>query len=266
MSYDEHIAYFLIVYHWPHIVNYDIVQHIYLFIYWLAMSNSMYNPMIYCWLNKRYGAALDPRPNPFIYRCLIIMMMIVLCRFRAHFYDAWRLILCCRRGEHGRMAGKPTHRKASTVVTRVGIAVDHNMHNGRPTPDGLTGRRRLHSEDVTHARLMFDDDGIHRGRQSSLRRHSAEPRNSNNTRHLLPPCVAAVDRGPVDGTSDTDEGNASSSQALAMTETSGGGGEPLIQSRSTNNNLTSSSIIVEEPSSMSANDGTGGASQGLLPV
>ena len=30
-------------------------QDIYLSIYWLAMSNSMYNPVIYCIMNHRYG-------------------------------------------------------------------------------------------------------------------------------------------------------------------------------------------------------------------
>ncbi len=29
------------------------IQHVYLVIYWLAMSNSMYNPFIYCWMNAR---------------------------------------------------------------------------------------------------------------------------------------------------------------------------------------------------------------------
>lgn len=29
-------------------------QHIYLVIYWVAMSNSMYNPIMYCWMNARY--------------------------------------------------------------------------------------------------------------------------------------------------------------------------------------------------------------------
>ena len=28
-------------------------QELFLGIFWLAMSNSMYNPMIYCWLNQR---------------------------------------------------------------------------------------------------------------------------------------------------------------------------------------------------------------------
>merc|ERR550532_3885061 len=30
------------------------IQEIYLAIYWLAMSNSMYNPMIYCFMNNRF--------------------------------------------------------------------------------------------------------------------------------------------------------------------------------------------------------------------
>ena len=35
-------------------INYSIyIQEIYLMIYWLAMSNSMYNPMIYCYMNQR---------------------------------------------------------------------------------------------------------------------------------------------------------------------------------------------------------------------
>lgn len=35
-------------------INYThYIQDIYLSIYWLAMSNSMYNPMIYCYMNQR---------------------------------------------------------------------------------------------------------------------------------------------------------------------------------------------------------------------
>lgn len=35
-------------------MEYEYIQHIYIAIYWLAMSNSMYNPIIYCWMNERY--------------------------------------------------------------------------------------------------------------------------------------------------------------------------------------------------------------------
>ncbi|XP_013772923.1 tachykinin-like peptides receptor 99D [Limulus polyphemus] len=46
--------YFLLAHHHPEIISSDYVQHIYLAIYWLAMSNSMYNPIIYCWMNSRF--------------------------------------------------------------------------------------------------------------------------------------------------------------------------------------------------------------------
>ncbi|RWS09340.1 tachykinin-like peptides receptor 99D [Dinothrombium tinctorium] len=46
-------AYFLLTHHFPAIVNFPYTQHIYLSIFWLAMSNSMYNPIIYCWMNSR---------------------------------------------------------------------------------------------------------------------------------------------------------------------------------------------------------------------
>lgn len=37
----------------PSINHSPYIQEIYLAIYWLAMSNSMYNPMIYCFMNNR---------------------------------------------------------------------------------------------------------------------------------------------------------------------------------------------------------------------
>ncbi|RWS27562.1 tachykinin-like peptides receptor 99D, partial [Leptotrombidium deliense] len=46
-------VYFILLYHFPQISQLPYIQHIYLSIYWLAMSNSMYNPFIYCWMNSR---------------------------------------------------------------------------------------------------------------------------------------------------------------------------------------------------------------------
>ncbi|GAB6020055.1 Tachykinin receptor [Chamberlinius hualienensis] len=46
--------YFIIIYYEPTINELPNIQHYYLLIYWLAMSNSMYNPMIYCWMNSRF--------------------------------------------------------------------------------------------------------------------------------------------------------------------------------------------------------------------
>ena len=47
-------VYFIISWHEPAIHTSTYIQELYLAIYWLAMSNSMYNPIIYCWMNKRY--------------------------------------------------------------------------------------------------------------------------------------------------------------------------------------------------------------------
>ncbi|XP_076358917.1 tachykinin-like peptides receptor 99D [Tachypleus tridentatus] len=47
-------VYFLLAHDHREITNYKIFQHVYLGIYWLAMSNSMYNPIIYCWMNSRF--------------------------------------------------------------------------------------------------------------------------------------------------------------------------------------------------------------------
>ncbi|XP_045120407.1 tachykinin-like peptides receptor 99D isoform X1 [Portunus trituberculatus] len=46
--------YFILSNLMPEIAHYEFIQETYLAIYWLAMSNSMYNPMIYCWLNNRF--------------------------------------------------------------------------------------------------------------------------------------------------------------------------------------------------------------------
>ncbi|KAJ6637260.1 Tachykinin-like peptides receptor 99D [Pseudolycoriella hygida] len=48
-------VYFIITSYYPKITKFEYIQEIYLAIYWLAMSNSMYNPIIYCWMNSRFG-------------------------------------------------------------------------------------------------------------------------------------------------------------------------------------------------------------------
>ncbi|XP_053636422.2 tachykinin-like peptides receptor 99D [Cherax quadricarinatus] len=47
-------VYFILSNLMPEIAHTDYIQETFLAIYWLAMSNSMYNPMIYCWLNNRF--------------------------------------------------------------------------------------------------------------------------------------------------------------------------------------------------------------------
>ncbi|XP_064459090.1 tachykinin-like peptides receptor 86C [Ornithodoros turicata] len=47
-------VYFLYVYHFPSTAYVDYIQHIYLVMYWLAMSHAMYNPIVYYWMNRRF--------------------------------------------------------------------------------------------------------------------------------------------------------------------------------------------------------------------
>lgn len=46
--------YFLTTHYWPAVVSVPNIQHIYLAIYWLAMSNSMLNPIILLVMNTRW--------------------------------------------------------------------------------------------------------------------------------------------------------------------------------------------------------------------
>ncbi|XP_026825861.1 tachykinin-like peptides receptor 86C isoform X2 [Ooceraea biroi] len=47
-------GFFIFVYHHRHFAESSYVQHVYLGFYWLAMSNSMVNPIIYYWMNNRF--------------------------------------------------------------------------------------------------------------------------------------------------------------------------------------------------------------------
>ena len=48
-------TYFVVQNLQQNIICYRHIHHVYLVIYWFAMSNSMYNPIMYCWMNARYG-------------------------------------------------------------------------------------------------------------------------------------------------------------------------------------------------------------------
>ena len=48
--------YFIYSYHDPEITSYSYIGHIYLSFYWLAMSNTCVNPLIYYWMNQRFRA------------------------------------------------------------------------------------------------------------------------------------------------------------------------------------------------------------------
>ena len=48
--------YFIYSYHYPSITKIPYISHIYLGFYWLAMSNTCVNPIIYYWMNRRFRA------------------------------------------------------------------------------------------------------------------------------------------------------------------------------------------------------------------
>lgn len=47
-------AFYVYAYHQPHITSTSSTPHLFLAFYWLAMSNSMVNPIIYYWMNRRF--------------------------------------------------------------------------------------------------------------------------------------------------------------------------------------------------------------------
>ncbi|KAH6946476.1 hypothetical protein HPB50_013711 [Hyalomma asiaticum] len=47
-------AYFVYMSHNPHVAYLDYIQHVYLAMYWLAMSHAMCNPVVYYCMNKRF--------------------------------------------------------------------------------------------------------------------------------------------------------------------------------------------------------------------
>ncbi|RVE53584.1 hypothetical protein evm_001725 [Chilo suppressalis] len=47
-------AYFVLVYHHQRLASAPFAQHIYLGFYWLAMANSMFNPLIYYWMSNKF--------------------------------------------------------------------------------------------------------------------------------------------------------------------------------------------------------------------
>lgn len=46
--------YLILANHYTFVTEYKYIQQIYLVIFLMAMSNSMYNPIIYCWMNSRF--------------------------------------------------------------------------------------------------------------------------------------------------------------------------------------------------------------------
>ncbi|CAH1794500.1 unnamed protein product [Owenia fusiformis] len=88
--------YYIIVYHFPDLTLQPFVQHLYLVFYWLAMSNSMYNPLVYCWMNQR---------------------------FRQGFRYIFRWLPCSKR-----MPRDPLDRAGTAISMRYSPSDDHNRN------------------------------------------------------------------------------------------------------------------------------------------
>ena len=74
------------------VVSYKHIRHIYLSFYWLAMSNTMINPLVYYYMNTRWLNDPTRRLMPkFPFLRLWLFVLIFGLRFREHF----RTVLCC---------------------------------------------------------------------------------------------------------------------------------------------------------------------------
>lgn len=66
--------YFLAGFIEPKIYEWTKIQQVYLAVFWLAMSSAMYNPVIYCWANKRY---VDDKVWVFLMLVLFVAKMVI---------------------------------------------------------------------------------------------------------------------------------------------------------------------------------------------
>ncbi|KAL0132796.1 hypothetical protein PUN28_000484 [Cardiocondyla obscurior] len=155
--------YFIVTSYLPEITNEPYIQEVFLGIYWLAMSNSMYNPIIYCWMNTRFRRGFA----------------------QFFFWCPWV-----------RVTAEPSLSRSEAVTSRYSCTGSPEMHtrisrNGMCTlteHSGTTGSTTPTSESESH----LEDTAEGEARTSSLAlRHLAG---------LVPDVLADVDRGDVDAT------------------------------------------------------------------
>lgn len=98
-------VYFLLHQFLPHLFEEPYIQQVYLGIMWLAMSSTMYNPIIYCLLNDRLELVQWKTGSGFKRNHAIL---IYLCRFRAGFQQAFFWCPCVPRGSYEGLELKST--------------------------------------------------------------------------------------------------------------------------------------------------------------
>ncbi|XP_011641640.1 tachykinin-like peptides receptor 99D isoform X1 [Pogonomyrmex barbatus] len=156
--------YFIVTSYLPEITNEPYIQEVFLGIYWLAMSNSMYNPIIYCWMNTRFRRGFA----------------------QFFFWCPWV-----------RVTAEPSLSRSEAVTSRYSCTGSPDMHtrisrNGTCTLSErtcTTGSTTPRSESEPH---LEDADPV---------QGDAHP-SSIDLRHLVPDILANVDRGNVVASTD----------------------------------------------------------------
>ncbi|KTG43046.1 hypothetical protein cypCar_00006868 [Cyprinus carpio] len=119
-------VYFLIYQFYPQLFEHPFIQQVYLTIMWLAMSSTMYNPIIYCCLNDR---------------------------FRAGFKQAFRCCPCVPEGSYEGLELKSTRYfqtqtslyRASRMETTVSCVMQDGQKVTFGSIRGAAGRSAVHS-------------------------------------------------------------------------------------------------------------------------
>ncbi|XP_066256639.1 tachykinin-like peptides receptor 99D isoform X2 [Euwallacea similis] len=125
--------YFIIISYYPKITRSEYIQETFLAIYWLAMSNSMYNPIIYCWMNARFRRGFKQ-----FFSCLPFVQVSPGALTR-------REVLTSKRRSY---SGSPEHNRIIRNGTlRMSCNPYTSIAGGRPSPSSSTNTCYSHVPD-----------------------------------------------------------------------------------------------------------------------
>ncbi|KHJ88640.1 7 transmembrane receptor [Oesophagostomum dentatum] len=124
--------------------NPNIGKYIYLGIYWVAMSSSAYNPIIYCFANERF-------------------------RIGFRFVFRWLPMINCRREDYEYSQLFPEKLRSMAISLKLGVVreKEQKKHNGktynsagftRPPCDIMPDRRRIRSTCSSRTQLTVEND------------------------------------------------------------------------------------------------------------
>ncbi|KAF7268202.1 tachykinin-like peptides receptor 99D isoform X1 [Rhynchophorus ferrugineus] len=124
--------YFIVISYFPEITNSEYIQETFLAIYWLAMSNSMYNPIIYCWMNARFRRGFKQ-----FFSCLPFVHVSPGALTR-------REVLTSKRRSY---SGSPDHNRIVRNGTVRMSFTPYTTMGGRPSPSSSTNTCYSHVPD-----------------------------------------------------------------------------------------------------------------------